>query len=519
MDLRRENANLFRENPIERAQKEVRKLKHTFANVYEVVQKEALSHFHRTNLIQEEFFKYKQNMDIKDTRPRKLRIACLIVVISMAIFVAWRVAHIILVTDPLLGIYGMLVAYIIVQQFIVSYFFYRDPYKKAIKNELAMKYNPRVSVVIATKNERHVIFDAARSALASTYKNLEVVIIDDGSNDDGFTAANIDDLAKHNPRVKAKHLGEYETLRHGEKVWVPKNEGKRKAMRAGFHLSEGELIIFLDSDTIVETEAIERLVRVMNNNPNMGCCVGYCRALNASQNWLTKMQDGWYSSAFTIGKGMEAPLGTVSCCSGILSVYRREALEPCIDQWATDIFLGKEFQPGDDRQLTAMVVGGSKYNINRNLKQWKSGYCESALSISETPYRFKKFLKQQVRWEQSWVRCLCYTFPFWFHGRNPLVCADYYLRMGLSFLAPVIAILNLVVAPIMGHWDSMFIYLGGLGCLSLLFCMDFALYNPRQKKMAIYRMGFTFLSVGTLYFLLYYSVYTVLRRQNDWLTR
>jgi hyaluronan synthase len=492
-------------DPVDRINKEVSKIRHTFAHVYESVQKEALSHFHRRNLIAAEFFRYKKNMDLKETRPHRLRVCCMIVVIAMTIFVGWRIAHIVFVTDPGLGIYGMLVAYIIVQQFIVSYFFYRDPYQKAKKNPLAMKYNPLVSVVIATKNERFVIFDAAYSALNSSYQNLEVCIVDDGSDDD-FTAQNIDELVKHSDgRVKAKHL--------------PKNEGKRRAMRHGFYLSEGEIIIFLDSDTIVEYEAIEHLVRCINNDPNLGAIVGYCRPLNADFNYLTKMQDGWYHSAFTIGKGMEHSLGTVSCCSGILSAYRREAIEACIDKWAVDYFLGTEFVAGDDRQLTAYVCGGNKYTINKNLKQWKTGYCESALSISETPYKMGKFLRQQIRWEQSWTRVMLFTFKWWYKGRNPLVALDYYLRMALSYVAPLIAINNLIIAPIMGHWDSMFVYLGGLACLSLLFCMDFRLYNPESGNKWIWRLVFTFVSVGTLYFLLYYSVYTVLKRQNNWLTR
>jgi hyaluronan synthase len=478
-------------------------LKQTFAHVYERPQKEALSRFERNRLIAAEFFKYRSNMDIKQTRPRRLHIAIVIVVISMVIFLGWRALHIVLVTDPLLGVYGLLVAYIIVQGFICSYFFYRDPYQKARRNPITKVVKPKVSVVIATKNERYVIFDAAYSALDSSYENLEVCIVNDGSTDE-YTGPNIDELVKANPgRVKAKHLA--------------RNEGKRKAMRHGFYLSDGEIIVFLDSDTIVEHDAIERLVAIMLDDPSYGAIVGYCRALNADQNYLTRMQDTWYHSAFTIGKGMEHALGTVSCCSGILSAYRREAIEPCIDQWANDHFLGQEFWAGDDRQLTAYVCGGNKYTIDKNLKQWRTGYCETALSISETPHKFMKFVRQQIRWMQSWTRVMVFTFPWWYRGKHPLVAIDYYLRMGLSYLAPVIAVNSLIISPILGHWDSTAIYLTGLACLSFLFAMDFKLYNPDSGYKWVYRVLFTFISVACLYFLLYYSIYTL--RKNDWLTR
>jgi hyaluronan synthase len=494
-------------------QKQIQKLldrtKETFAHVYKRREVLPLSRFRRNKLIYDEMRRYKPNMDMKSRRPHRLKVACAVVVVSMIIFVLYRIIHMaVAIADPFmfsLGIYGMLVAYIIVQQFICSYFFYRDPYVKASTNPRVRTEHPKVSVVIATKNERFVIFDAVYSCLNCKYKNLEVCIVNDGSDDNGVTAGNINELVKANPgRVKAKHLAT--------------NEGKRKAMRHGVHMATGEIIVFLDSDTIADEDGISRLVACLVDDPDLGCLVGYCRALNSDENWLTKMQDTWYHSAFTISKEMEHVLGTVSCCSGILSAYRKEAILPCIDLWAHDKFLGCDpFIAGDDRQLTAYVIGGNKYKIDPNLKQWRSGYCECALSISETPGRLMKFIMQQVRWMQSWTRVMCFTFGWYYKDRNPLLVIDYYLRMGLSYLAPVIAINNLVVAPLTGHWDSTVIYILGLTCLSFLFAMDFRLYNPQSGKKWIYRIGFTFLSVTCLYFLLYYSVYTL--RSNKWLTR
>jgi hyaluronan synthase len=500
----------FQENKPEQRQPTLKqKVKKSFTNVYNKTEgiKEPLSRFHRNQLIYEEMQRYKPNMDMKSRSPRSrgLKLACVTVVIGMVIFVLYRVLHMVIAIDPFLGIYGMLVAYVIVQQFICSYFFYRDPYQKAKKNPLVNTVKPKVSVVIATKNERFIIYDCVESCLGSSYENLEVCIVNDGSDDHGITAENIETLVKQNPgRIKRKHLAT--------------NEGKRLAMKHGVEMADGEIIVFLDSDTIVDVDGIKRLIACLVDDPNLGCIVGYCRALNVDETALTKMQDTWYHSAFTIGKGMEHALGSVSCCSGILSAYRKEAILPCIDKWAHDKFLGCDpFIAGDDRMLTNYVTGGNKYTIDKNLKQWRAGYCESALSISETPPKFSKFVRQQVRWMQSWTRCLAFTFPFYYKHRHPLVVIDYYLRMGLSYLAPIIAVNNLIVAPLMGHWDSTAVYIAGLSCLSLLFAMDFKLYNPHSGLRWLYRIAFTFVSVSCLYFLLYYSLYTL--KSNEWLTR
>lgn len=482
------------------------KIKKTFSDVYNKLDgaKEPLKRHERNTLIVHEMEKYKPNMDLKARKPRRYWIALIIVLFSMTVFVSYRYFHWVLDISPVTGIYGFLVAYVIVQSFICSYLFYKDP-ARAPYNP---KYKPLVSVVVACKNEPFILNDTVESCLTSSYQNLEIVIVDDGS-DDGITPANMDAIVHaNNGRVRVLHL--------------EKNQGKRVAMQIGVKdvakRGKGEIILFLDSDTIVEHDAIARLINCMGNDPDLGCIVGYCRALNGDFNALTKMQDTWYHSAFTVGKGMEASLGTVSCCSGILSAYRLEAILPCIDQWAHDRFLGIDFMAGDDRQLTAYVIGGNKYTIDNNLKQWKSSYCESAISISETPATMRKFIRQQIRWMQSWTRVFIFTLPFYYKHRHPLAVIDYYLRMGLSFASPVIAFYNLVWLPITtGRLDSTAVYLGGLGLLSLLFAMDFKLYNPHSGKKWMYRVVFTFLSVNVLYWCLYYAILTI--KKNDWLTR
>ena len=478
----------------------------TFSQIYDKTEglKDPLNRTKRDRAIAAEFQKYVPNMDIKSRRPRPrmMILTTIVVVVGMISFIAWRIYQG-LYLDPLLAFYGFLVGFVVVLSFFCSYFRYKDPYEKARKNPKAYRKHPLVSVIIATKNERFIIYDCAYSCLNSTYKNLEVVIVNDGS-DDEYTGKAIDELVSANPgRVFAKHL--------------EKNEGKRYAMRHGVYMARGEIVVFLDSDTIVERDAIRRLVLVMNDDPEFGAVTGYCRALNAQKNWLTKMQDAWYHGAFSISKEMEAVLRSVSCCSGILSAYRMEALKPCIDKWAYDIFLGIPFMAGDDRQLTGFVVGGSKYTLDKNLKQWKAGYCESAISISETPTKLLKFVNQQVRWMQSWTRCFIFTAPWYWRGRHPLATMDYYIRMILSYMAPLVAVNCLIIAPITGHWDSMYVYILGITALSMIFAMDFKMYNPKSGHQWVHRVTFTFLSVSCLYFLLYYSVYSI--KKNSWLTR
>jgi hyaluronan synthase len=476
----------------------------TFADIYNKIgiARSPMNRYNRNQSILDEMQKYKPYMDMKTRRPTRFKSACIFITFSISALIGFRIIQELFIVDRISGIYGLLIGFLVFLSFGMSYYKYRDPshvYPVA-------SHSPLVSIVIATKNEKYLIHDAVESCLKSNYPYIEVVIVNDGSDDWGATVSAIDDIVRSSSKVKAIHL--------------PKNMGKRKAMAVGVKSpdTKGEIVIFLDSDTIVEKDAIGKLVTCMVNDPKLGAIVGYCRALNADYNYLTKMQDTWYHSAFTVMKGMEHALGTVTCCSGILSAYRMEALKPCVDPWADDHFLGQEFMAGDDRQLTAYIFGGTKFTLDKNEKQWKAGYCESAISISETPSTLKKFVRQQIRWMQSWVRVFIFTAPWFWRGRNPLSTIYYYLMMCLSFIAPIIAVRNLVYMPLVEHsFMSAFIYLAGLAFLSLLFGVDFKLYNPKSGNKWLWRVAFSFLSVNVLYWLLYYAIYTM--RKNDWLTR
>lgn len=482
-----------------------------FSDIYEERSniKDATNRGIRLSLIAKELARYKENMSIRSIRPKKrrLRVAAAFIIMVVSALITYRIFQEIFIIDWWLGIYGLVVGFMIFTSFFVSFVFYKDPaLQRPRVHQSQEAWNPLVSAVIAVKNDQYVIADTVNSCLNSSYANLEVIVVNDGSDDNGATASAIDFTSQTNPlRVKGIHLS--------------KNMGKRKAIQEGIRqAAKGEVLILLDSDTIVEKDAIRNLVRCLTNDPDLGAVVGYCRPFNSETNRLTKAEDTWYHGAFSVGKGMEGALGTVTCCSGTLSAYRMEAVLPAVDMWANDKFLGVEFMPGDDRQLTAMVFGGTKHYLDKNAKAWKTAYCESAISMSEVPTTFRKFIRQQIRWKKSWVRVFWFTAPYFYKNRNPVSVVYYYLQMGISFIAPLIALRNLVIIPLSGGgWDSAILYLGGLMALSLLFGVDYILYNPGSGQRWMYRMGITLLSVNILHWLLYYALLTL--RKGGWGTR
>ncbi len=103
--------------------------------------------------------------------------------------------------------------------------------------------NPRVSIAINNYNYDRFIKATIDSALAQTYANLEVIVVDDGSTDQSWSI-----IQSYGDRIKAVRTG---------------NGGQGAAYNKGFELCTGEFIFFLDSDDTLDPSAIERCVAMV----------------------------------------------------------------------------------------------------------------------------------------------------------------------------------------------------------------------------------------------------------------
>ena len=107
---------------------------------------------------------------------------------------------------------------------------------------------PKVSIVVAARNEARKIESALRSVLAQDYPNLEFIFVDDRSTDE--TGKILDRLATQDARVRVVHITELPGH------WL----GKNHAQHFGAGQSSGELILFTDADVIMEPSIISRAV-------------------------------------------------------------------------------------------------------------------------------------------------------------------------------------------------------------------------------------------------------------------
>src|SRR5687768_17258252 len=106
--------------------------------------------------------------------------------------------------------------------------------------------NRRVSVIVNNYNYEQFLGEAIESALAQTYPNTEVVVVDDGSTDDSRKV-----IESFGNRV----------------VPVFKdNGGQGSAYNAGIRACSGDAITFLDADDTLSPVAMERALELMNSD-------------------------------------------------------------------------------------------------------------------------------------------------------------------------------------------------------------------------------------------------------------
>lgn len=122
-----------------------------------------------------------------------------------------------------------------------------------------------ISVIIPSYNRAHLIQKSVASVLQQTYRDLEVIVVDDGSSDN--TAEVIG--AMNDERVVYQYQ---------------KNQGACVARNLGIAVAKGEYIAFQDSDDEWLPDKLEKQKAILDNHPDVDivCCQTVCRKLDGS---------------------------------------------------------------------------------------------------------------------------------------------------------------------------------------------------------------------------------------------
>lgn len=379
--------------------------------------------------------------------------------------------------DPVFSAYSAAIALFFYSRFILAYIHRPPPYTG---------YEPTISIVISVRNEENGIEAGIASCFAADYPShkREVIVVDDGSTDG--TAKVLARLQRERPELK---------------LFSQPPSGKRKGMAKGIREAVGEIVVVIDSDSILERMALRHIVCGFED-PELGAVSGYTAVNNAAKNMLTRMQDVRYLVSFELMKAPESVFGAVTCCPGCLSAYRRKYLLEYLDPWLKQTFWGVPSTFGDDRSLTNFI-----------LRKYRAIYNPLARSSTAVPETWGRYMRQQCRWKKSWLREAPIASRV-LARKNPIAALSFYVSAICSIVSPCM-IFRMFSWEMDGETDMVAGYLAGAALLGLSMGL-FALWKRPSKHWYM-----------TWYWLLtqllimspqtYYALLTV--RKSHWGTR
>ena len=442
---------------------------------------------------------------------RRANALALTILIGLSLFLFAKAEFRSQTSNDVLYLYGVAVTSIVLVQMVIAFGRYRDlagPPGTAVALPASRSDTdwPLVSCIVAVHNEVDIIEQCIVSLADQSYLRTEIVVVDDASTD------GTPDVLRALSRLYPLKV-----------ISLDQNVGKKRALSTGILHASGSIYAFTDSDSVWASDAVARTVKILNEHPDVGAVSGHCRALNASRNLLTKVQDSWYEGQFSVRKAFESAFGSVTCVSGPLAVFRKDAVYNYIPAWEADSFLGEEFRFATDRMLTAFVLGGRHVgeaakrrfpespfmSIDYPARDWDIVYSRSANAWTAVPDTFRKLVTQQIRWKKSFLRNA--TFTGRFYWRRPLVAAlAYYLHVFFVVAGPVVAFRHLVWVPLHGNVESAALYLTGIVVVGSMFGLAHWRAEP-QARHWMYRPMMSLISTILLSWLLFYSLLTIRR--------
>lgn len=243
--------------------------------------------------------------------------------------------------------------------------------EKKTKNN-STNFQLKVSVIVPAFNEEINAVRTVDYLLKSTYPDIEVIFVDDGSKDSTFDKVNSAFL--NNPKVK---------------VLTKPNGGKAAALNFGIEQASGEILVCIDADTILPADAIAKMIPFFADS-KVGAVAGNVRVGN-TLNMLTRWQSIEYTTSQNFDRRAYDSVNAILVVPGAIGAFRKSAMET-IDGFTTDTL-------AEDCDLT--------------LRMLRAGFvirtCNEALALTEAPESLNSFMKQRSRWTFGMMQ------SFWKH--------------------------------------------------------------------------------------------------------
>jgi poly-beta-1,6-N-acetyl-D-glucosamine synthase len=234
-------------------------------------------------------------------------------------------------------------------------------------------YNPLVSVIIPAWNEEVGLLSTVKTLLESTYRNLEIVVVNDGSTD-GSDALMRSFVYKYEQQTSWR-IDMPRLVYHYQS-----NGGKGKALNTGIGLSHGQIIVSIDADCIVHRDAIANFVTCFRD-PEVMAAVGNVKIGN-TRTLVGAIQHLEYLFSFYFKKA-DSIMNTIYIIGGAAGAFRRDVFERLGGYSVQNIT--------EDIELSVRIQKAG----------WKIVYAPDAIIYTEGASTIRGLIKQRLRWKRG----------------------------------------------------------------------------------------------------------------------
>src|SRR6202008_3802478 len=325
---------------------------------------------------------------------------------------------------------------------------------------------PSVTVLIPAHNEESVIVQTVTSVLLSDLEDIHVIVVDDGSSDQTL-------------ELLQSNFGNNACVRIIHQV----NRGKAAALRRALQEARTDIVVTIDADTEIETDAIRKLLRHFSD-PTVGAVAGNVKVGNRSR-WLTRWQALEYITSQNMEKRAFDLLNCITVVPGALGAWRKKAIESAGGISADTV--------AEDADLTIAI----------RRQGWRIGYDEHAIAWTEAPETPGQLIRQRFRWTFGTLQ------SFWKHSDT--LFRPKYGTLGCVALPNIFVfqILLPLVSPVLDLLFLGSLVLWGLAGLHLTQIPHLWTTEDVQRSVVFF-LGFLLIDVLTC------VVAFALERHEDW---
>jgi biofilm PGA synthesis N-glycosyltransferase PgaC len=297
---------------------------------------------------------------------------------------------------------------------------------------------PMVSIIVPCYNEADHIEEIIKQLHYINYPKYEIIAINDGSRDD--TAKILKRLMRKSDKLRV--------------VDFIKNQGKATGLNMAAMVSNGEYLVCIDGDSMIEPDSVTWMIRHFLNNPRVGAVTGKPKIRNRSS-ILGKLQVGEFSAIIGMIKRAQSIYGKIFAVSGVVTTFRKAALHD-VGYWSTNMST-------EDIDVCWRL----------QIRHWSVKFEPHAMCWILMPETFKGLWKQRLRWAQGGAEVLL-RYPHIFDYKKQrsmwLIYLEYFASISWAF-----ALVGSILLWIAGYTGSFPLGLNNTSIYGMMLGMTFVL--------------------------------------------